>query len=205
MIYVSIDIETCGLDADKHSVIEFGAIIEDTTKQLPFEIIPKFNRLLKYPDGNYTGNPFALAMHKEIFTEINQKKNLIQIYSLGKEFDKFLRDNLSVQFLAQNIIDNETDEYPINRIKINVAGKNFANFDLKFLNNVPDFNKYILINHRIIDPSTLYFNEDIDEELPNLSQCKVRAGIEDESIAHRTIQDAFDVICVLRGKMYKAL
>jgi oligoribonuclease (3'-5' exoribonuclease) len=73
MIYVSIDIETCGLDDKNHSILEFGAIIEDTDNPLPFETIPKFCTLLERPDNNYVGSPYALAMHKEIFQELAKK------------------------------------------------------------------------------------------------------------------------------------
>ena len=46
MIYVSIDIETSGLDHTKHSVLSIGAIIEDTEKKLPFLKCPRFNAII---------------------------------------------------------------------------------------------------------------------------------------------------------------
>jgi len=46
MIYFSIDLETTGIDWGQDTILEFGAILEDTDKQLPFDTIPKFNVLL---------------------------------------------------------------------------------------------------------------------------------------------------------------
>ena len=42
MLYVSIDIETSGLNPKKDQILSFAAIIEDTSKALSFEDCPKF-------------------------------------------------------------------------------------------------------------------------------------------------------------------
>jgi hypothetical protein len=42
MKYVSIDIETGGLDA-RYSLLEFAAVVEDTADQLPLEELPTFH------------------------------------------------------------------------------------------------------------------------------------------------------------------
>lgn len=189
MIYFSIDLETTGIDWGQDTILEFGAILEDTDKQLPFDTIPKFNVLLRHP--KYIGSPFALAMHTDIFTELakapgQSEEKIINFNELGNSFKMWLTTK-GISF----------DE------KIIVAGKNFGTFDLRFLENLENFNNHIKIHQRIIDPAVLYFDNEIDKkELPNLSVCKQRAGIQDTTIAHRTIKDAWDIIRVLRGKMY---
>lgn len=197
MIYVCIDIETTGLDPEYNDIVEFAAIIEDTDLQLPFEIIPKYSVLIEQEE--YTGSPYALAMHKEIFDELAKKPNerkekVIDIHSLAESFHYWLWENLT-----------KNSHLPIDTspIKINVAGKNFSWFDYQFLKNVHDFTKLIKINHRVIDPSTLYYDQTKDNDsLPGLDECKIRAGLDRTSIRHRALYDAMDVIEVLRGKMY---
>ena len=58
MIYVSIDIETSGLDHEKHKVLSIGAIIEDTEKKLPYEECPKFNAIVL--QNEIIGSPRAI-------------------------------------------------------------------------------------------------------------------------------------------------
>lgn len=188
MIYFSIDLETTGVDWNQDTILEFGAIMEDTEKQLPFESIPKFNVLLRHP--KYIGSPYALAMHTDIFTELakppgQSKEKIINFNQLGNSFKVWLT--------SKGIKSDE---------KIIVAGKNFGTFDLRFLENLEGFGEYIKFHQRIIDPAVLYFDNSADKELPNLSICKERAGIQNTEIAHRTIKDAWDIIQVLRGKMY---
>ncbi len=199
MIYFSIDIETTGIDWDKHTILEFGAILEDTKKQLSFDEIPKFNCLLRHPD--YVGTPLALAMHKEIFEELESgisKCDIIPFYDLGIKFYAWLmeQNNKSEEkFLEKSGVNG----FPV---VITVAGKNFGTFDLRFLENLGGFKKHVWFRKRIIDPAILYYDDAIDTVLPNLEICKERAGIKNTAIAHRTIQDAWDVIEVLRGKLY---
>lgn len=65
MKYVSIDIETTGLNPEKCQVLQIGAVIEDTSNPLPFEELPKFNCIVEHDD--YLGQPTALKMNSWIF------------------------------------------------------------------------------------------------------------------------------------------
>lgn len=192
MIYVSIDIETCGLDWNEDSVLEFGAVLEDTKSKIPLDLLPKFSRILE--QEKYIGSPYALSLHKEIFDELAKKKSertekIIPNNQLGKEFRNWL-------------IDWGFEHKITEPLMINVAGKNFGTFDMRFLERIPGFKENVWFNHRIIDPGVLFYENDIDDELPNLMKCKQRAGLKDLKIAHRTIADALDVINVLRYKLY---
>lgn len=195
MIYFSIDIETAGTNWDEHTILEFGAILEDTKKKLTFEEVPKFSCLLKHP--KYIGTPYAIAMNKEIFEELkNEQSNceIINFNELGFKFRKWLfeQNNLS----SEKFIDN------FNPITITVAGKNFGTFDMRFLENLNDFKNNVWFRRRVLDPAVLCFDNNFDKYLPDLKICKERVGIENSEIAHRTIQDAWDVIKILREKMY---
>lgn len=201
MIIFSIDLETTGVDWDQDIILEFGAILEDTEKQLPFKDIPKFNCLLRHP--KYVGSAYAIAMHGEIFSELAKPEGqsteiIIPHYQLGKKFHEWICEvnKNNNNFIGFNPIEDE-------QIHINVAGKNFSTFDMRFLENLPGFKSHVWFNRRVIDPALLYFSGVYgDKEMPNLSECKKRAGIKNIEIAHRTIKDAWDIIQVLRGKMY---
>lgn len=187
MKYVSIDIETCGLDWNEHSVIEFGAVVEDTQNELPLDQLPVFSKILSHK--NYIGTPYALSLNKAIFDELAKKERTPDIIPA---------DELGMAFRNWLFQQGFKEGYPI---IINAAGKNFGTFDMRFLENIPNFKNHVWFNRRILDPAILYFNTNTDKELPNLSVCKQRAGIEDTTIAHRTVADALDVIRVLRTKL----
>jgi hypothetical protein len=82
-------------------------------------------------------------------------------------------------------------------ITINVAGKNFATFDMLFLKQLPWWQKLIKIRQRVLDPAILVVDWKNDMSLPNLKQCKERTGIEG-IVTHNALEDAWDVIEVMR-------
>ena len=80
--------------------------------------------------------------------------------------------------------------------KVIAAGKNFASFDQKFLEKLPNWN--VNFAHRVIDPAMLYFKpfED-DKGLPSTKICMERAGITAE-VAHTAVEDAIVVVDLIR-------
>ena len=68
MIYVSIDIETTGLNSENCEILSIGAIIEDTSKVLPIDKIPTFNCIIN--KRNINGEIFAINMNREIIEKI---------------------------------------------------------------------------------------------------------------------------------------
>ena len=55
MKYVSIDIETTGLDPETCQTIQIGAGIEDTNNPLPIEDLPRFKCLVEHPQYTEIG------------------------------------------------------------------------------------------------------------------------------------------------------
>lgn len=215
MIYVSIDIETSGLDHEKHKVLSIGAIIEDTEKKLPYEECPKFNAIIL--QNEITGSPRALTMNKEIIEMIGDylegtdfERNIINTrtdYSFYekddviKEFYKFLWCNgfshldspsTHVNGKLTPIIDSKTKP-----ITLNVAGKNFGTFDKLFLQELPWWQKLIRTRQRVLDPAILMVDWTSDKSLPNLETCKFRADVQG-IVTHNALEDAWDVVEVLR-------
>jgi hypothetical protein len=211
MIYVSVDIETSGLDPEKHKVLSIGAIIEDTEKKLPYEECPKFNAIVL--QNEITGSPRALTMNKEIIAMIgeylegtNETRHLMNTHSdysfyekedVVKKFYEFLwvngyGDSVPNQLLVTSRIDSNSKP-----ITINVAGKNFGTFDKLFLQELPWWQKLIRTRQRVLDPAILMVDWKNDKSLPNLTQCKERAEIQG-IVTHNALEDAWDVIEVLR-------
>lgn len=221
MKYVSVDIETSGLDSDIHSVLSIGAIIEDTESKLHYSETPKFHAILLQKD--ICGSPYALNMNRDII-------NLISTYLNGDDETKTNLDNHSgyifcepdevskklFDFLFLNgfgydtisggmtvrIVDGKS--LPVfgsntKPIHINVAGKNFATFDKLFLEKLPWFKKLIKIRQRVIDPAILFCDWKNDDALPNLQKCKDRGKI-GGVVTHNALEDAWDVIELLRTK-----
>ncbi len=189
MKYVSIDIETTGLNHDICNIIEFAAIADDLKEQAPIETLPKFQTYIL--QDHYVGEPFALAMHAEIFKKIANWQ-LLGV-NVSSPADLLVRFHTFLTTLAG---------YPAtdSAVKINVAGKNFGNFDSKFLEKLPHHNLLVKFNHRMIDPGILYFDPDQDSTgLPNTETCMKRAGI-GGTVQHTALEDALNVIKLLRKK-----
>lgn len=60
--YLSIDIETTGLDRDNHQIIEFAAVLPNGSH---------FTKFVVHPE--YKGSAVAIAMNKRIFEALCQR------------------------------------------------------------------------------------------------------------------------------------
>ncbi len=184
MKFLSIDIETTGLDPQKNQILEFGAIAIDTSyPTVPY--IANFRAVFIHQE--LTGNPIALTMNAELINEINTVLKT-------KDFNYDLRQNTLNGIYVRNAEEFQSyfDEWleSINFTeRLTLAGKNLASFDLKFIEAAGIKIKY---RHRMIDPAILYVDWTTDETLPDLQQCLDRAGIV-KSVEHTSIADAMDV------------
>jgi hypothetical protein len=222
MIYVSIDIETSGLDSDMNSILSIGAIIEDTTKKLPFEECPKFNAIVL--QRNIQGSPRAITMNRNIISlmsdylegddDTRQNMNTHSEYlfleeeEVVKEFYRFLcvngvGDSSIMNSGGYGELRNGQWNITFNNgtkpIHLNVAGKNFGTFDKLFLEELPWWKKLIRVRQRILDPGILFVDWQNDDTIPNLKKCKERSNI-DGIVTHNALEDAWDVIQILRTK-----
>jgi oligoribonuclease len=223
MKYISIDLETTGLEKDRYQILSFGAIIEDTENKLPFSEIPKFHAAILH--NELTGSPFALNMNKKIIEAIvhyqtaedqDEKNDIVQMTGMKfyhedqvvEGFYQWLYDNNMTEFDPNIVndrivrIDRDGKSYPLitsktNPVTINVAGKNFASFDKHFVERLPRWKQLIRIRQRIIDPAVIFTDWKNDNSLPSLSECKERAKIQGE-VTHNALEDAWDVIELLR-------
>lgn len=184
MRYISIDIETTGLNPKTCDVIEIGALIEDTDDIRSFNQMPSFHCYV-WKD-NYRGEPYALAMNAHIF------QKMLELRKAGSPLVMYPEDIAQKfgQFLRQHFGD----------VKPTVAGKNVAGFDLPFLTeNILNWGYAIKFHHRVIDPGMMYFDPRNDQVPPDLKECKKRAKLP-EQVSHEALDDAWDVIQLVRAK-----
>lgn len=199
MKYVSIDIETSGLDPYEDQILQFGAVIEDTNKKTKIDKLPSFKRTIIY--DRIMGQPYAINMNRHIIEDIVREKERIKKIDLENEDLVFSKDMTNMENLEDEFAKFlKTHGFKENKdceIIINVAGKNFDTFDRQFIEK--DFYK-IRFRNRSLDPAILYMKDE-DKVLPDLQTCLYRAGI-NEQVAHNALSDAIDVIRLIRKKRW---
>ncbi len=170
---VSIDIETTGLNVEKHSVLEIAAVIDD-----PMLYVDNCEVIHCYVvHEEVVGSLYALNMNKEAIQRIINKDN-----------------DSSFRFITPGgVKDYFNSKLP--KEKYTIAGANFANFDLWFLRKLGwEPNCY----HRIIDVGNLYWDWNLDgDKLPSMEVCLKRAGFKG-GVKHNAIDDARDVLRLIR-------
>lgn len=191
MKYVSIDIETTGLNPETCDVLEIGAVI-DTDPSVPIDKLPTYR--FRVIQDTYRGEPYALSMHKELFADI--AANRLNIKVPDEDFCNLYGKpgHFSQTFdvwLQRNGIP------PFNFV---VAGKNFANFDARFLSKMPGVGHFIKWHHRILDPGSMFVLP-TDLRVPGTDECCERAGINPKDFPgkwHTAIFDSQIVVALVR-------
>ena len=223
MIYISIDVETTGLNPETCQLLSFGAIVEDTKKKLPYEEIPKFHcAILRGERDIIQGELYAMNLNRDLIEKItyystaqdqDEKNDLVQMtgmYFLKEEevvktFFHFLIDAGAITpefdpFKMVEVVNGKTYPALTTKMKsfhLNVAGKNFHSIDQDFIEKLPRWKQLFKIRQRHIDPAILFADWKNDETIPNLEKCKERAKVPG-AVTHNALEDAWDVIQLLR-------
>lgn len=196
MRYLSLDLETTGLDPQKDQILMVGAVVEDTEyPEIPVEELPTFGCYVRH--DRYEGNAFAIGMNGWIFDIISgraENEDLYPIYNGYKDKEYYFGSELKYwvnyfkAFLNDNFpaIDNKW-------LKIVLTGKNVAKFDYHFL--PPKLQD--VFHHRMIDPGSCFIDWSKDY-LPSLENLKKKLDI-GNSVTHNAVEDARDVVRVLRA------
>jgi DNA polymerase III epsilon subunit-like protein len=176
--YVSIDIETTGLDPETCQILEIGAVWDDWTK--PIDELPVYHRLVYHKE--YRGSAYALAMNANLLRHLSGQQ------------EPWWRDPEQVAddfaaWLKGCGWDGQAALTP--------AGKNFASFDRQFLKRLPRFEQAVKLSHRTLDPAILYWQPSKDDKLPDSKTCYERAGL-DGKVAHNAVEDALAVVRLVR-------
>jgi oligoribonuclease (3'-5' exoribonuclease) len=121
MKYVSVDLETTGLDESYCQILEFAAVIGDTTDFCtPVEEFPSLTYRFYY--DRVIGDPYALHLNRGLLNDMVSRPSsylYINIDSLWSYFANWL----------------DTQKFAIEG-KVMLAGKNVGSFDRRFLNRV---------------------------------------------------------------------
>jgi len=180
MPYLSIDIETTGLDPETCQILEVGAVYDDWVR--PTSQLPTFQRYITH--RQIVGEPFALSMHPAILRQIAQpsKGTCCAPSEFTDVFIGWLLDSCGWD----------------RSVSLTPAGKNYASFDRPFLERLPDFKKRVRLHHRTLDPTCLFWQAD-DTKLPDSKQCLLRAELsETGEVAHTALEDAMMVVKLIR-------
>jgi DNA polymerase III alpha subunit (gram-positive type) len=193
MTFLSIDIETTGLDRLKDQILEFGAVLAKTDNG--GEIVDTFRAVFVYE--HLQGNPFAINMNRALIEEMLRHEKYAKNNN-DPDFENYNDNNINSPIMRANnvydlagfwtIFNPWLRKHGLDNERLNLAGKNLATFDLPFL-----MAKHITIEYsnRIIDPAILYYQEG-DKRLPDLQTCMDRAGIEHQ-VSHTAVDDAMMV------------
>lgn len=179
MKYLSLDIETLGLDR-KCSVLEVAFVEEDTERpDVPVNELP-YSRVLFRPVP-MIAEPYALQMHMD-------SGLLGECMEHGEPTHAawaHVKSDLRRCVLHPHVRAGGSKG-------IVIAGKNVAGFDLAFF---PDDIK-CHFHYRTIDPGSLFLDlaDDAPRGLPHL----LRHCGESDTVSHRALDDARDTIRVIR-------
>ena len=201
MIYLSLDIETTGLNPLTCDVLEIGAFLENTENPTRRENLTAFHTYL-WRDV-YRGEPYALAMNAHIFQKIlalskteNVNNGNYETRTLVKPEEVWTKLNAWLYDQRGMWPERSFVNHPPTLV---LGGKNVAGFDLPFLKQLPAPGLMPKFHHRVIDPGMMYFDPRNDNVPPDLKECKKRAKLP-EHVSHEALDDAWDVIQLVREK-----
>ena len=183
----SIDIETTGLDENLHQTLEIWVAFWDTNTEFKRELIDVLCIRLTHDKIDWDKN--ALFMNAALISEIERYKR-----------NPFETDNNTVYVMPYNAIPvlKHWIEDITQWEAANIVWKNFGSFDLKFLNKLW-FSDALKYRRRIVDVWSVYL-EKTDDVVPDLSECKRRAWMDDTIVKHEAVEDALDVLELVNNK-----
>lgn len=223
MKYVSIDLETTGLDPERHQIVEFGAVATEHGDMTPIDELPKFRAVILREDYNL--NYYCAQLHKDLWEEIGnivdgmtdlnmgEIEHLFAVYygeegevEVCKEGAEYSKDFPCTHYIQPKYLQDIFNKwlakvYDLKAgepITINIAGKNPAMFDIPFLNAMPEWLGHVVkFERRVMDPAILYMKPE-DVKMPNLQKCLRRAGLEG-TVQHTAVDDAIDIVRLIRA------
>lgn len=207
MEYLAIDIETTGLrrkwPGEMDSILSIGMAIDDLKDPKPLPLLPQVEILVDVTQYILQGSIYAFIMHPVLMQQIVDLRKLVNKGSMDhdthympKRSPLFVKPSNVAQVIAGFVDAHNLRKSPGH--SVTVAGKNVISFDIEFLNNAFDLEKELKVKHRALDPAMFYLEPEIDDCLPDLKTCKERAGFEDMEVAHEALNDALDVVRLIR-------
>lgn len=208
MRYVSLDLETTGIDWEQHQVIEIGAVVDDTSWDRPLDDLPVYHAYVYH--RTLRGTPFALNMNQRILDVFIEYENALQgkenSFELPPGSKMLTKESVAQSF--QSWLFREYVEASARKdsmegaLRVVFAGKNFATFDLRFLEKLPRWEKCVNPARRVLDVGSMYFEAE-DKEVPNIKTCIERAYLQGMFREHFAVDDALSVVELVRRRLGK--
>jgi hypothetical protein len=191
MKYLSLDIETTGLNPEKDQVLHIAAVLEDTESDVPVDELPYWEGLIKH--NRVEGDHYAIAMNIEIIETLKRVNSEWEVdYKDRGRVGVYNDTECAVYSLLNDDIFKEASNGGTTRPTL--AGKNLAMFDLKFLDPHGLVGRY---KHRVLDAGMLamgarpgWFMR--DPTPPSLGDLLIG------DVTHDALEDARDVIRIIR-------
>lgn len=187
--YVSIDIETTGID-DKSHILQISAVYDDLKS--PIKELKTIDLPIKYDVLTHC-EPYAMGMNADLLKKMMDKD--------FKTYSPFDAADALIGFLLET---QEVDEKG-RKQKVVLAGKNVASFDIPKIKNfvssiggfygVDQLNK--LLHYKTLDVGSLYYDVFKD----NVSLSKINELTNRPAVSHNALDDAFDVVHAVRHKL----
>lgn len=203
--YISLDIETTGLDRERSQVLEIGAVFDDFLS--PLAELKTFNAKIHYPHLTY-GEFTALSMNKQLIYELSNPTKFANVMGFHDAIAEFIVWIKNCRDVLIKYEETQTRKYEDH--KIIIAGKNVSAFDMPIIKNqivkqtsnkdtAESFVDEIeeITHFRFIDVGSMYLT-DFNGYIPSLSDINKLTGR--EKVSHRALDDAFDVVCAIRHK-----
>lgn len=175
--YLSIDLETTGLNPETCQILEVAAVVETGEWDRPVEALPSIRLLVEHQEVR--GQAAALALNARLVAELAdpgaKKTHPANVYPELREFLGPFFPNFE---------------------RVTLAGKNVGTFDIPFLKKLPGWNRE-RFRHRVIDPGVLWFDPMADETVPDTAECMRRAGVTNDR-PHEALSDCRAVVELIR-------
>lgn len=187
--YVSIDIETTGID-DKSHILQISAVYDDL--KTPIAKLSTVDLPIKWDVMTHC-EPYAMGMNAELLKKMMDKKFVT--YGVQSAIETL------IGFLTQ-VQEMEGVDDKGRKKKIVLAGKNVASFDIPKIQRLIKDSKYEkqfndLIHYKTLDVGSLYYDVFKD----NVSLSEINKLTNRAAVSHNALDDAFDVVYAVRHKL----
>lgn len=180
MKFVSIDIETTGLDPERDEILAVGLVACSTSSTLP--VVQQPHLEVRVLHDRIEGDIVALGMNADLIRDIANQTPIPHTPYVQKD---------RVAEVVWDFIQTNTDIGAV----VNLCGKNIGTFDLKFLSKLPGWGK-VKHHRRFLDVGPMFATE-ADEVVPGLRECLERVNDDfkaDHGVygmtPHRALEDA---------------
>jgi hypothetical protein len=209
--YVSLDVETTGLDPVNDTLLSIGMVFDDGRPDTKIDMMPKVHLGIRL-DEMPPGNDYALNLNKDLISylmgnvENNEAHDILrkdlQVGSKGDTLGEVMH------FIdhANKIVKDWDEANGVDRPEnIQLLTKNGEKLDIPFMTNFFANGTTVktdwfrnLISHRGMDVGPMY----VPRYGKNVSLSQINKDLGIRPVTHNALQDAIDNVKALRELMF---